>query len=168
MQCAGCKRPRCTLGPHLFKLTAASTRRWNYSGISLSEGICWPWQCMKYSLSRLLGGNRGARTNTPPNPCWSQHSGKMQKRPPPTHPHTHPHPKSVQSLANSFPIFTPLSASSHLENGVTFTTLAEKCCQRLSQSAEKFQRVSRRNPTLVNSKWYISNIAATEGLKTTF
>lgn len=27
MQSAGFKRPRCTLGPHLFKLTAASTRR---------------------------------------------------------------------------------------------------------------------------------------------
>lgn len=27
MHCAGCKHPRYTLGPHLFKLTAASTRR---------------------------------------------------------------------------------------------------------------------------------------------
>lgn len=77
-------------------------------------------------------------------------------------PFQHPHPKSVQSPANSFPIFPPPVSPRppHLKNGVTFTALAEKCCQRLSQSAEKFQRVSRGNPTLVNSECYISDIAA--------
>lgn len=43
----------------------------------------------------------------------------------------------------------------------------EKRCQRSSQSAEKFQKVFRSNPTLVNSKWYISDIAASESLKST-
>lgn len=74
-------------------------------------------------------------------------------------------PPPTKSLANSFPIFSPLSASFHLKNGVTFTTLMEKRCQRSSQSAEKFQKVFRSNPTLVNSKWYISDIAASESLK---
>lgn len=84
----------------------------------------------------------------------------MQKEP--LHPLHPPHPKSVQSPANSFPIFSPpvSPCPPHLKNGVTFTALAEKCCQRLSQSAEKFQRVSRGNPTLVNSECYISDIAA--------
>lgn len=73
-----------------------------------------------------------------------------------------PHPKSVQSPANSLPIFSPpvSPCPPHLKNGVTFTALSKKCCQRLSQSAEKFQRVSRGNPTLVNSECYISDIAA--------
>ncbi len=98
--------------------------------------------------------NRAVRTNTLPNPCWSQRSQEMKCKKQSTPPHRICSPSPSHST--SFPIFSPFSPPSHLKNGVTFTTLMEKCCQRLSQSAKKFQKVSRSNPTLVNSKWYIS------------
>lgn len=102
--------------------------------------------------------NRAARTNTLPNPCWSQRSQEMKckgkaRTPPPQNLFTPP-PLLPRYRLPWF--LSPRSSPSHLKNGVTFTTLMEKCCQRLSQSAAKFQKVSQSNPTLVKSKCYIS------------
>lgn len=146
------KHPQCTLGPHLLTLTAGFNTQvklqWNI--------IIWKHllTLTSWSTASLLSSseqeNRAVRINTLPNPCWSQRSREMKCK------SNVSSPPNLFSLSFSFPIFSPLSPPSHLKNGVTFTSLTEKCCQRLSQSAEKFQQVSRSNHRLVNSKWYIS------------
>lgn len=86
----------------------------------------------------------------------------MQKEP--LHPLHPPRPKSVQSPANSFPIFSPPVSPHppHLKNGVTFTALAEKCCQRLPQSAEKFQSLLRKPYTCQLGVLHIRHSSAQE------
>lgn len=76
-------------------------------------------------ISSFQQENRAERTNTLPNPCWSQRSQEMKRKS-----KVSP-PKSVMPhlslpLAVSFSPFSPHTLPSHLKNGVTFATLEEK------------------------------------------
>lgn len=148
------RHPQCFLGPHLFMLVA---------GFNTQVKLQWNIIIWRHLLT-LTVHEVQLLLSLPPNrrtEQWEQthrliHAEVSALRR--WNAKSRVSPQKICSLPPShlFPLFSPLSLAPHLKNGVTFTTLMEKCCQRLSQSAKKSQKVSQSNPTLVNSKWYIS------------
>lgn len=104
--------------------------------------------------------NRALRTNTLPNPCWSQRSKEMKckgKVTPAKSVLLHPHPSQNPTFSLPPSLFSLFSCHPPVSRMVSLSLLSwNSALSTCLKSAEEFQKVSRSNLTLVKFKWYTS------------
>lgn len=123
------------LGPRLLKPWLQHTGQITRE-ISLSEGNSWPWLAHEVRLLLRKRESGAVGTNTPPNPCWSQHSREMKCK---KEKHSPPPPPQPSNLFPPFRLFSYFLPSQerchfHYSHGKVLSALVSKCCEKFGKS----------------------------------